>query len=226
MRLAYRSKNEAVYNALLQSIITGERAPGERLVIDNLALEMAVSHIPIREALRQLEADGFVVIEPHVGVTVTQLNTGLVTEVFALLQALEIITSRVACQRMTDDELEALAARIEQMQPLLDDPNRWSQENKRLHLFVCGCAKMSIVGKMMQRTLDQWDRVRLYYLKNVFGDRIATAQKEHLDILKAFRTRNPDEVERALQRHNQTALAAYTTFLATLPASGAENLAR
>ncbi|HLY28677.1 MAG TPA: GntR family transcriptional regulator [Aggregatilineales bacterium] len=226
MRLSFHSKNKAVYHALLQSIITGESRPGERLVIDNLAIELSVSHIPIREALRQLEADGFVTIEPHVGATVTEINTSLVSEVFALLQAMEIISSRVACLQMSDDELKALGDLIDQMKSHLDDPTRWSQENKDLHLFICDCAKMPVIKKMMQKTLDHWDRLRLYYLKAVFADRIEIAQREHFEILKAFRTRNPNEVEKAIQRHNQAALAAYSNFLGMQPTPGVRNLAR
>ena len=59
MKLEFRSKNEIVYQQLRKSIIQGDFKPGTRLVIDQLALELGVSQIPIREAVRQLEADGF-----------------------------------------------------------------------------------------------------------------------------------------------------------------------
>src|SRR5262249_28330133 len=112
MRPAFRSKNEAVHEALRQSIIQGLYAPGQRLVIDDLASQMGVSPNPIRESLRQLEADGFVTIEPYIGATVTELNANSVSEVFALLEALEVICGRVACKGMSDGDIATLADMI------------------------------------------------------------------------------------------------------------------
>ena len=84
MRPIFKSKNEAVYDALRQAIIHGEYEPGSRLVIDDLAATMGVSQIPIREALRQLEADGFITIEPYVGATLTDINANFIFEIFTL----------------------------------------------------------------------------------------------------------------------------------------------
>ena len=89
MRPTFRSKNEVVYDLLRQSIIEGEYKPGKRLVIDELAVTLGVSQSPIREAMRQLEADGFVTIEPYVGATVTKINADFIFEVFGLLESLE-----------------------------------------------------------------------------------------------------------------------------------------
>lgn len=209
MRPVYRSKNAMVYDAIKASILHGDLKPGQRLVIDELAAGMGVSQIPVREALRQLEADGFVQIEPYVGATVTELQTSFMSEIFAVLEGLEIISSRAACQQMTADELAKLEAIIIKMDSLVEDPDQWSEENKRLHRFICECARMALVGSMMATALDHWDRVRLYYLQNVFGHRIAVAQQDHHRILEGFKARNPDAVERAVREHNRDALAAY-----------------
>ncbi len=74
--IAFRSKKEAVYDTLRNAILQGDLKPGARLVIDKLAAELGVSQIPIREALQQLEGEGFVTIEPYVGVTVSDLQAG------------------------------------------------------------------------------------------------------------------------------------------------------
>lgn len=81
MRPAFQSKNQIIHGVLLDAIIQGEFAPSTRLVIDEMAAKFEVSPIPIREALRQLEADGFVSFEPHVGFTVTPIHAGLIAEV-------------------------------------------------------------------------------------------------------------------------------------------------
>jgi DNA-binding GntR family transcriptional regulator len=213
MRPAFRSKNEVVYDTLRHAIIHGEYQQGTRLIIDELAATLGVSQIPIREAMRQLEADGFVTIEPYVGATITAINANFIFELFGLLESLEIICSRTAVRTMSEDDLKILDDLIGTMDLSLDRPEQWSQENKRLHLFICECANTALVLKMMQKVLDHWDRLRLHHLKDVFGRRIAAAQQEHKLILKAFRARDPDEVEHVIREHNRSALASYIQHL-------------
>jgi len=215
MRAAFRSKNEVVYDILRKSIVEGIYHPGARLVIDELAVSLGVSQIPIREAMRQLEADGFVTIEPYVGATITQINANFIFEVFGLLRSLEVICSRDAVRCMTDDDLQTLADMTYDMDNSVDNPEEWSQKNKRLHLFICECAKTGLILKMMAKVLDHWDRLRLHYLKDVSGRRIGAAQEEHKQILEAFRSRNADEVERTIVEHNHNALTSYIQYLQT-----------
>jgi DNA-binding GntR family transcriptional regulator len=214
VRVAFQSKNQIVHAALLDSIIQGRFQPGSRLVIDDLAVQYDVSAIPIREALRQLEADGFVSFEPHIGFTITPIHAELITEVFMLLESMEIISSRRACQQMSNAELDALAALIAAMQASLGAPQQWSQENKVLHQFICDCAQMPLIKKMMQKALDHWDRLQVHYFNAVFSHRIQVAQQEHWQILDAFRSRDVEAVERIIHAHNQTALTSYLQHLA------------
>ncbi len=213
MKVAYRSKNELVYEQLRKAIVSGEYKPGARLVIDQLAIELGVSQIPIREAMRELESDGFVTIEPYAGATITELNASFIFEVFALLESIEIVCSRSACCRMTDAELDTLAAMIEKMEGSVTDPDLWSQQNKELHLYICDCANAVLSKKMMQKVLAHWDRLRLHYFKDVFGQRIRFAQDEHRHILAAFRARNPDQLAQAISKHNKNGLNSYLEHL-------------
>ena len=209
----FRSKKDVVYDLLKDNIIKGQYHPGSRLVIDELASMLGVSQIPIREAMRELEADGFVHIEPYVGATIADIDADLIFEVFALLEALEIISSRNAVVCMSDDQLNELAELINQMDAFVDDPDEWSQANKNLHLFICQCAQSQIVLKIIRNVLDHWDRLRLHYLNDVFGHRIKIAQQEHKQILEAFFSRDPDDVERKIREHNRSALTSYIQHL-------------
>ena len=205
----FRSKNALVYDALKESILQGDLKPGQRVIIDELAHDLGVSQIPVREALRMLEADGLVRIEAYVGATVTEIHVGLTTEIFALLAGLESISSRAACQQITADQQSQLERMIGAMDELLNQPERWSAENKRLHAFICECAGMPLVASMMTKTLDHWDRLRRHYQHDVFARRIAAAQRDHHRLLDAFRQRDAALVERIIREHNQAALAAY-----------------
>src|SRR5258708_3627856 len=150
MRLTFRSKNEVVYEQLRIAIISGEYKPGTRLVIDQLAAELGVSQIPIREAVKQLEADGFVTIEPYAGATITEINASLIFEIFALLESLEVICSRAACHQIDDEELQALTELVDRMDADISDPKKWSRDNKEFHLFIAQSSKSTLAHGMLR----------------------------------------------------------------------------
>ena len=212
----FASKKDAVYDSIRTAIFQGGFQPGERLVIDTLAKDLGVSAIPVREALQLLQADGLVDIKPHAGATVTDISPDTVYEVFKLLETTEIISSRAACERMSDGDIAELEALIKAMDDLTDDPERWSAENVRLHQFVCDCSGTRLAGEVMIKTLDQWNRIRYYYLDSVFASRLKRAQKQHWAILKALKKRDADKIEKVITKHNRTALSDYQALLGSL----------
>lgn len=213
VRPTFRSKPEVVHEMLREAIIHGDYKPGERLVIDEVAVRLGVSQIPVREAVRQLEADGLVTIEPYTGVTVTQFSPDLAYEIFALLEALEVICGRRACTCMDDSQRAELAAVVAQMDGCTDNPETWSQLNREFHLLICRFSNVQLIGRMLEIALDHWDRLRLHYVTDVLQQRITEAQAEHRRMIDAFAQRDPDAVEALLRAHNRSALAAYVELM-------------
>jgi len=209
----FASKREFAYNTLHAQILAGTREPGQRLVIDDIAAELNVSPIPIREALRQLQADGLVDIEPYVGAHVSTIHVGLVEEVYALLEALEIISSQHACVRMSEDDFAALEEIVRGMDASLDDLETWSKLNVEFHQFIVDCADLSVLPSLMSRVLDQWQRLRRHYLDNVLARRAELAQQEHWQLFEALKTRDPQHVDQVIRAHNRHALASYLEHL-------------
>ena len=209
----FASKREFVYATLHTQILAGARAPGQRLVIDEIAAEFGVSPIPVREALQQLQADGLVVIEPYVGAHVSAIHAGLVEEVYALLEAMEIISSQHACLRMSDDQFATLEQMVRAMDESLDDLETWSKLNVEFHQFIVDCADLSLLPLLMGRVLDQWQRLRRHYLDSVFARRAKLAQQEHWQLLEALKTRDPQHVDQVIRAHNRHALASYLDHL-------------
>src|SRR5262249_51717999 len=160
----------------------------------------------IREALRQLEADGFVVIEPYVGARVTELQAQDIHEIFDILEAMEVISGRAACKILSDDDMDELGRLISQMGRMLDDAEGWSQQNKRFHQTICEKAQTHLVKLTLVRALDHWDRLRRRYLTEVFASRIALAQQEHEKILEALVARDPEQLEVIVRQHNRASL--------------------
>jgi DNA-binding GntR family transcriptional regulator len=211
--VTHRSKKDYVYESLRREILDGGLAPGARLIIDELAAGYGVSPIPVREALQQLQSDGYVVIQPYVGAKVAEIEIDAIHEIFALLEALEVIGGRAACERMADAHFDALERMVTSMDDLVDDPDRWSHENLVLHEFICTQAGTHLVEALLRKAMEHWDRLRRYYFKDVFTHRIRESQREHREIVRALRTRDGDLVERIIREHNRTALAAYVGHL-------------
>lgn len=208
-----KSKNQVVYEIIRDAIINGDFEPGSRIVIDDLAEQYNVSHSPIRECLRLLEADGLVTIRPYAGVTVTDLQPELIMEVFALLESLEIISSCRASHRATEAEFDILEKMIDEMEQYVSESDVWSAKNLELHMMISDLANMTISRDMMARALLHWDRLRRYYLEQVSAQRVPQAQLEHREMLKAIRSGDDARIKIVIQQHNEAALNDYLAHI-------------
>lgn len=211
----FRTKQEYVYQTLRGAIMSGELAPGRRLVIDELARRLEVSAIPIREALQSLQAEGLVVSAPHVGATVAQVSEAEVHEVFAIMEGLESVGVREAAARLTDREADELAGIVAEMDVAVDEREyeRWAELNGSYHRTIGNVAAMPLLREMTDRVLSRWERLRRHYFQGVLVPRVEQAQREHRELLAALVARDPDGAERVVRLHNRNAQAAYSLFL-------------
>jgi DNA-binding GntR family transcriptional regulator len=105
------------------------------------------------------------------------------------------------------------------MDSLINDPELWSQENRHFHSFICEKSGTRLIGSLMSKVLDHWDRLHRYFLKDVFARRLRQAQHEHWEILRTLRTRDPARTETVVRQHTQAAMSAYQKHLNTRRAS-------
>jgi DNA-binding GntR family transcriptional regulator len=209
------TKQQYAYQTLRQAILTGTMAPGARLVIDDVARRFAISIIPVREALRLLESEGLVTSVAHVGATVAPISRASVTEVFTLLEGLEVVSTRTAASRLDTAALDRLATIVASMDHALEAMRvqRWAQLNTRFHLAISAETEMPLLHEMLKRTFDHWDRIRRFYFRRVLIHRARVAQADHHAMLAAMRDGDLPALEHVCRRHNQAALAAYTSYL-------------
>jgi DNA-binding GntR family transcriptional regulator len=97
-----------IQQLLRSDIIKGELPFGSRLRIDELAIRYGVSHMPIREALRELHGEGLVIIEPNRGARVRPIHIGFVEDLFDIRSAVETMLARRAAERRTEEHLRGL----------------------------------------------------------------------------------------------------------------------
>ena len=212
---AHLTKQQYAYQTLRQAILKGTIAPGARLVIDDLARRFAISSIPVREALRLLESEGLLTSVAHVGATVAPISRASVTEVFTLLEGLEVVSTRTAATRLDAAALDRLGGIVDGMDQALaaGRVQRWALLNTRFHLAISAETDMPLLHQMLQRAFDHWDRIRRFYFRGVLIHRARLAQADHHTMMAAMRARDLRGLELVCRRHNQAALAAYTSYL-------------
>lgn len=211
----YRTKQEFAYRRLREAIMRCELAPGQRLVIDDIARRLRVSAMPVREALHLLQSEGLVVNVPHVGATAAPIAPDAVREVFTILEGLEMVAAREAMARLRQEDAAELDTLLDSMDESLRGRayERWSELNSRFHVAIGAITRMPLLREMTERVLAQWDRVRRHYFDGVLVPRAETAQREHHELLAAMKAGEVAAAETVVRRHNRGALADYSEFI-------------
>jgi DNA-binding GntR family transcriptional regulator len=142
-----------------------------------------------------------------------------VVEVFSVLEGLELVSSRITTERLTDQGAQTLTTLLAEMDEAIQSQryDDWSDLNARFHLTIAQLTAMPMLQEMVARALDHWDRVRRYYFTSVLRHRAEQSQKEHHTLVRLMRDRDGPGVERLITSHNRGALAAYMEYIAAHP---------
>lgn len=193
------NRTEEVTGRLRADIVDGRLAPGERLVESRLSERYGVSRVPVREALRALEAEGLVVIEPYRGSTVATLSAAEAQDLFEVREAVERTSARRAAQRADDDTLIALSVIVERGLAALDSGRLevLPELNHRFHLTIAsGGANPALVALQQQLS----GTIRWLYASDV-RHRAPESWAEHSSILAAVRERDAERAGTLMSEH-------------------------
>src|SRR6185369_10456253 len=202
-----------VLDALRERILRGDFPDGEPLRQDALADELGVSRIPIREALRQLEAEGLVTFSPHRGAVVSTLSLDEIDEVFALRADIETALLRRAVPALDAAQIARAAEVLERYGKTLRDGDvaAWGEMNWTFHATLYAAAHRPVTLGIAQRLHQQADRYLRMQLTLTHGER--RADDEHRAILSAARKRDARRACLLLREHITGAGARLLEFL-------------
>jgi DNA-binding GntR family transcriptional regulator len=198
MALTHLTIQQAVADAVRKRVISGELPAGTRIDQDALAAEFAVSRMPVREALRQLGAEGFVTIVPHRGAIVTALSPAEVEEIYEIRAALEGVAARHASQALTAADLERLRKILAKMRNE-KQIDTWVALNAEFHNTINQASERPRLLELIQRFREQSEPYIRLYVERLHKN--AQARREHRAILEALADRNPDRAETAVRTH-------------------------
>lgn len=181
-----RTATQYVLDTLRDAIATGILSEGEPILQNEIAEALDVSRMPVREALRLLEAEGWVDFSPHRGAVVAVLSIEDVREVFKIRFALESLALQESVPIVEDATLDRAAAILDEMDGEADF-GRWVDLNRRFHLTLYAGAGPRLIGliESQYNAVDRYLRIELAEMHNA-----QESQVEHRAILAACRDHN------------------------------------
>jgi len=191
-----RTASDYVAEALRRAILNGEFADGEELNQVELAEHFNVSRVPIREALRRLEAEGLIVAAPHRRAVVLGFTPARIAEIFEARALLEGFMLERAAPHLTSEQLDELRGLVDEL-AAVNDHTEWLDANRRFHERLWDAQSVTVRAIVVQLT-SQVER----YLRRVGGlDRAGEANAEHRAIVEALAADRADDAVRILRDH-------------------------
>lgn len=206
------SKSEMVYREVRERIISGRYTTGYRLVLDQLARELEVSPVPVREAIRRLEAEGLVTFTRNVGAEVTSIDVGEYSDTMQTLAYLEGAATALSAQLLTPDQLAEAADTNEQMRSLTRgsfSPLLYTDLNARFHSQLIQACPNSRLLMLSQKEAERVAVIR----RTTFSfneERAVNSVAEHDNLIRLIRDGEPFEaIELAARDHKLHAMHDY-----------------
>lgn len=197
----YLPLRDLVFNTLRQAILKGELKPGERLMEIQLAEKLGVSRTPIREAIRKLELEGLVLMIPRRGAEVAKISHKSLQDVLEVRRSLEELATDLACQRMTEEDVEKLGIAEDVFKAAIEsgDEMKIAEADEAYHDIIYNATGNGKLIQIINNLREQMYRYRLEYIKD--EAQRGTLLTEHEKILEAIRIRDIIRAKALMKEH-------------------------
>jgi DNA-binding GntR family transcriptional regulator len=208
------SAQRLAYAHIRDRIRAGSLAGGERVVPEAIAAELSISRMPVREAIRQLDSEGLLTIRPNRGAIVTTLTPEEVLELFEMRSVLEGLAARKAAVLMdvdTEDQLFLILRRMGRATAISVDA--FIEQHNAFHEAIGargGGTWLSAETKRLATAVEPY--LRLYF---THLEKARFTVQEHVALLDALLTRDPDRAEAAMREHVLSTAPALVHVLRT-----------
>jgi DNA-binding GntR family transcriptional regulator len=199
-----------------ERILSGAYGPGYRFVIDALAGEFGVSALPVREAIRRLEAEGLVIFRPNAGAQVSPVDPGLFDAEMTVLAVLEGYATACAAKHLGPADIDRLRELNDRMSEAIDrlDPLEFSRLNHEFHSTIHDhCPNPALIG-LLRDVARRLDAIR----RTVFVQipyRGAGSVVEHRELIDLIAARAPAaEIEAAAREHKLATVVSFRAWQA------------
>lgn len=211
----FKSLTKGILEELREAIVAGKLAPGERLFEAKLAASLKVGPVAVREALRSLEAKGYVTFRADNEVVVSRPSREEMEDDYAIAGALEGLAARLAVERATPEEIAHLRDLHKTLKEAYHkrDVSHYFDANNRFHRFIAEIARSERLYRMIDQLRQNIQKTRVLALRS--PQRLEYSMREHDQILDAFLKKNPSLAESTLVRHLKNQMEALEKALET-----------
>lgn len=193
-----------VLNKLMDWIMDGKLKMGEKLNTEELARQLGVSRMPIREALKSLEKMGLAESIPYVGVKLVSLEQEDVLQIYLMRQMLEPLAAGEACKRITEEQIQELEEIHKEYIPIVEadeiDAKKLYLQNRKFHFAIYSISGMDRVCAVIESLWDTLSFFKLIYgrdvIKNTDGAKNMIA--EHQGYIDALKDRDAERLKKSL----------------------------
>ena len=209
----FKSLRRLLAEELREAIVAGKLAAGERLSEEKLAASLKVGRVPLREALRRLEAEGYITFLSNSEIMVSKPTVEDVQDYYSIASALEGLAARLAVERAQPEEI----SRLRELHQLLreaykeKDQERYFEANSGFHRFIAEMARNERLHRLIDEMRHEIQKTRILTLH--LPQRFDYSMREHDQILDAFLKRNAELAEAAVVRHLQNQMEALVRVL-------------
>jgi len=202
---SYRPLRDVVFDTLRDAIIQGRLEPGERLMETQLAEELGVSRTPVREAMRRLEQEGFIVMVPHKGAYVAGITLRDIADVFEVRAALDSLAAGLAAQRITEDELEELEKALVRLSEdtIAGNVEKIVKSDEAFHEIIYRASRNERLLQIIINLQEQIHRFRTTSLSRPGRAKITI--EEHRKIVEAISEHNVALSQTLAMEHTESA---------------------
>lgn len=205
---SYQPLRETVCEVLRDAIRRGVLEPGERLMEVQLAEELGISRTPVREAIRKLEQEGYVIMMPRRGTYVSSFSVHDVKEIFEIRSALETLSAELATMRIEPyelDKLRTLLAKIEEHIECKDSMDKIVKTDVEFHGLLYQVSRNERLVAIISNLMEQLARFRT--LSMSYPGRLKETLEEHRAMVDAIAAGDVDAARDAAERHMEQAEA-------------------
>ena len=193
-----------VLNKLMDWIMDGKLKMGEKLNTEELARQLGVSRMPIREALKSMEKMGLAESIPYVGVKLVSLEQEDVLQIYLMRQLLEPLAAGEACKKITEEQIHELEEIHKEYVPIVEadeiDAKKLYLQNRKFHFAIYSISEMDRVCAMIESLWDTLSFFKLIYgrdvIKNTNGAKNMIA--EHQGYIDALKDRDAERLKKSL----------------------------
>jgi DNA-binding GntR family transcriptional regulator len=196
-----RLLSERIASEIRRAVLSGEMRPGMRIRQELLATQFGASRIPVREALKQLENEGLVMLAPNRGAWIADINSEDSIEVYKIRESVEPLAIMESVPNLTEADIDSLDATVRQLEGVtsLED---YIQLDREFHLRTYARARMPQLLAMIERFWNSTQHFRREFVKEAFAkDGLPFSDPQHLLLMDAIRARDAEAAQAMVRLH-------------------------